>query len=107
MTEFQYRPRKVIAQQFNGEHLSALPQWVQDYKLKAPGPYGNSTPGTSATHDLLIPTPSGVITVQKNDWIILEDGKLFAVHDREFAEIFEEVPGKESAPPPEAVEKSA
>lgn len=89
MTQYNYRARPVEAFQYQGEHLTDLPDWIRNYNLPTPSPFGNSAVGTSATHNLLIPTATGVINVRNGDWIILENGRLFAIHDKEFHEMFE------------------
>lgn len=96
MTSYAYRLRsaEVLAFQYNGETLDALPTWVREFKTFAPM-NGETHVARNLVGTLLVPHSGGLSSAYNGDWVVLSGKRMSVMRPDEFAAKYEPTPSGE------------
>lgn len=94
--QYQRKPIPVQAWQFQAQRYDEWPAFVKDFKV--PTSMGERTPSMTIVQTLAIPVRHGPdITVDKGDWLVLENNILLKVRGGDFDAQFEAVAAEADA----------
>jgi hypothetical protein len=90
MTTYQRKPAPVQAWQFQAQPYAEWPEFVKSFQVHTN--MGARSPSMTIVQTLAIPVRHGPdITVDKGDWVVLENGILLKVRGTDFDAQFEAV----------------